>query len=302
MNKVLILLGPTGIGKSNVAIELAKLFNGEIISVDSVQVYKDFDIGSAKVTEEEKQNIVHYGIDILKPNDYFNAFEFVSYTKNVINDISLKGHLPIIVGGTGLYIKALVENYNLGGIERHEEYRKFLEDKIDKEGLESVYKMLLDLDKSMALKIDKNNKLRIIRALEIIKFGGEKNISSSITANDYKIFALNMDRKLLYERINQRVIKMIDNGLIEEVKKILVNYDKNIPPLRAIGYKEVIEYLDGSISKDKMIELIQQHSRNYAKRQLTFLKTISNVNYINIDNYFIGFEQLTKEIEKWLKS
>lgn len=302
MKKVLIILGPTGIGKSEVGIYLAKKFNGEIISADSVQVYKYFDIGSAKITQEQMQGIKHYGIDILQPNGEFNAHQFIQYTKDKINEISERNHLPIIVGGTALYIRALVENYNLGGTQKHEEFREKLENEIEKDGLETVYNKLVQLDKDLAKKTDKHNKVRVIRAMEIATFGGEKSFSQNDDQYEYKIFALCMDRQSLYERINLRADKMLDEGIITETQNIIANYGYDLSPLKAIGYKEVVSYLKNEIDKDTMLSLIKQHSRNYAKRQMTFLRSMKNVTYIDVQNRESGVKSLEKEARKWLKA
>ena len=302
MKKVLIILGPTGIGKSEVGIYLAKKFNGEIISADSVQVYKYFDIGSAKITQEQMQGIKHYGIDILQPNEEFNAHQFIQYTKDKINEISERNHLPIIVGGTALYIRALVENYNLGATQKHEEFREKLENEIEKDGLETVYNKLVQLDKDLAKKTDKHNKVRVIRAMEIATFGGEKSFSQNDDQYEYKIFALCMDRQSLYERINLRADKMLDEGIITETQNIIANYGYDLSPLKAIGYKEVVSYLKNEIDKDTMLSLIKQHSRNYAKRQMTFLRSMKNVTYIDVQNRESGVKSLEKEARKWLKA
>lgn len=302
MKKVLIILGPTGIGKSEVGIYLAKKFNGEIISADSVQVYKYFDIGSAKITQEQMQGIKHYGVDILQPNEEFNAHQFIQYTKDKINKISERNHLPIIVGGTALYIRALVENYNLGGTQKHEEFREKLEKEIENDGLEAVYNKLLQLDEDLAKKTDKHNKVRVIRAMEIATFGGEKSFSQNDDQYEYKIFALCMDRQSLYERINLRADKMLDEGIITETQNIIANYGYDLSPLKAIGYKEVVSYLKNEIDKDTMLSLIKQHSRNYAKRQMTFLRSMKNVTYIDVQNRESGVKSLEKEARKWLKA
>lgn len=302
MKKVLIILGPTGIGKSEVGIYLAKKFNGEIISADSVQVYKYFDIGSAKITQEQMQGIKHYGIDILQPNGEFNAHQFIQYTKDKINEISERNHLPIIVGGTALYIRALIENYNLGGTQKHEEFREKLENEIEKDGLETVYNKLVQLDEDLAKKTDKHNKVRVIRAMEIATFGGEKSFSQNDDQYEYKIFALCMDRQSLYERINLRADKMLDEGIITETQNIIANYGYDLSPLKAIGYKEVVSYLKNEIDKDTMLSLIKQHSRNYAKRQMTFLRSMKNVTYIDVQNRESGVKSLEKEARKWLKA
>ncbi len=301
MKKVLIILGATGVGKSEMGINLAKKFNGEIISADSVQVYKHFDIGSAKITKAQMQGISHYGIDILQPNEEFNVHQFIQYTKSKLREISERNHLPIIVGGTALYIKALVENYNLGGTQRHENFRKELEEQIEKDGLEAVYDRLTSINAELAKKTDRHNKIRVIRAMEIATFGGQKSLLKKDDEFEYKIFALTMDRQSLYERINLRAERMIEEGLIEETQNIIANYGYHLSALRAIGYKEVTSYLKKEIDKNTMLSLIKQHSRNYAKRQITFLKSMDNVTYIDVQNRENGALSLEKEARKWLK-
>lgn len=296
--KVLYLLGATGIGKSGLAVKLAKKYNMEIISADSVQVYKGFDIGSAKITKKEMSGVMHYGIDIVLPNDNFSVSDFVNYTKDKIKEISCKGKLPLVVGGTGLYIKAFVEGYNLGGTERHEDFRKELEELAQKEGLDYLYLKLKSLSPKMAENIDKNNKVRLIRALEIATFGEEKQFKNVNDEFDFKLIALSMNREKLYQRINSRVDLMLKSGLIEEVKNL---YDKygDCQPMKAIGYKETLSYLKGKITKEEMINLISQHTRNYAKRQLTFLRGMKNISYFDVEDKDFT-ENLEKEINIWL--
>ena len=295
--KVVFILGPTGVGKTSFSVKIAKEFNAEIISADSVQIYKGFDVGSAKVTEEEMSGVTHYGIDIVSPEKEFSVFDFVEYTKNKIEEISAKGKLPIIVGGTGLYVKALLENYNFGGAAKHIEFRQNLEKEIEEFGLEFVYQKLLKLNKDLAEKIDSKNKVRVIRAFEIATFG--ENQTKQESEYDFKVFALNMDRTILYERINLRVDLMLKDGLLKEVKNLYDTY-KLCQPMRAIGYKEVVEFLENRCSKEEMIEKIKQHSRNYAKRQITFLKGMPYVNFVNVENKEEAYKEMKKEIEKWL--
>lgn len=295
--KVLFILGPTGVGKSAFAVKIAKKFNMEIISADSVQVYKEFDIGSAKITEAEMEGVKHYGIDILSPTETFSASEFVDYTKEKIEEISLRGKIPLIVGGTGLYVKSLVEGYNFGGTKRHDEFREKMEEFAKKEGLNELYNKLLELSPKTALSVDKQNKARIIRALEIATFGTEK--LSNVVDYDFLCFGLTMPREKLYENINKRAKIMIDKGLIDETKHL---YDKygDCQPLGAIGYKETLAYLKDEISKEEMLSLISQHTRNYAKRQLTFLRGLNYIKYIDKaeEDYLRKTE---KEIEKWIQ-
>ena len=297
--KVIFILGPTGVGKTDLSVKLAKEFNGQIISADSVQVYKEFDIGSAKVTESEMDGIVHYGIDIVSPSQEFSASEFVEYTKKTIEQIITNGKLPIIVGGTALYVKALVEGYNFGGTEKHTEFRNQLEKEIQEKGLEKVYSKLKELAPEIAEKVDGKNKVRVIRALEILKYGEGKDKNKNEVEYEYKIFALTMPRDSLYERINKRAHIMVERGLVKEVEILYEKYG-DCQPMRAIGYKEVLPFIKGQATLKETEDLISQHTRNYAKRQLTFLKGMENIIYVNVlsDN---DKEKMKEEIRKWLK-
>ncbi|MBE7073877.1 MAG: tRNA (adenosine(37)-N6)-dimethylallyltransferase MiaA [Clostridiales bacterium] len=296
-NKVIFLLGATGCGKSDLAIKLAKDFNGEIISADSVQVFKGFDIGSAKVTKEEMQGIKHYGIDIKQPNESFSAGEYVQYTHHAINEIVAKGKLPIIAGGTGLYVKSLVNGYNFGGTEKNEEFRKEIDALIDTQGLDMAVERLKQLNPKLLEGLDVKNKVRVVRALEIATFGGER--TQDECKYDFKLLATTRPRKEMYARINKRFDIMVENGLIDEVKSL---YDKygDCQPMTAIGYKEVLPYLRGEITKEEMTEKIKQNTRHYAKRQLTFLRGMENVQAVDLtdENYY---QKLKENIIEWLK-
>ncbi len=298
--KVLFILGATGSGKSDLAVKLAKLFDGEIISADSVQIFKQFNIGSAKVTKDEMQGVVHYGIDLIEPNAEFTVYDYVEYTKKMIDIIAKKGKLPIVVGGTGLYVKSLIEGYNFGDTEKHSDYREGLEKEIEKNGLESVYNKLLKLDEKLAKSIDRHNPVRVIRALEIAKFGSNKT-KNNVCEYDFKIIATSLDRELLYKKINKRVDQMLESGLIDEVKAIYNRYGENLQPMKAIGYKEVLKYIKGEINLSEMSELIKKNTRNYAKRQLTFLRGLKNVDYIDNSNKEKALMVAKEDIEKWLK-
>lgn len=267
MEKAVFILGATGVGKSGFAIKLAKLFDGEIISADSVQIYKQLNIGSAKITTAQMQGIVHHAIDILNPQQEFSVFEFVELTKSLISQINKKGKLPIIVGGTGLYVKALVEGYDFGGSGKNAEFRNQLWQKSQDE----LYQMLMQQNAQRASEIDKNDKKKLIRALEIQKFGAKPQ--SHGTDINFLVFALTMPREALYQKINARVDEMIKQGLIAEVeglKKQGLSLENQ--SMKAIGYKEVLSYLNGEINRQEMIDLIKQHTRNYAKRQMTFIR------------------------------
>ena len=298
--QVLFILGPTAVGKTAVSVEIAKLFDGEIISCDSVQIFRGLDIGSAKVMEEEKQGIPHHLIDIKEPTETFTSFQFVEEMKKKITEITSRGKLPIVVGGTSLYVKSLILNYNFGGVGVDEEFRDKLNKLLEEKGLESLYERLSSEDKTLAENIDRHNPQRVIRALEISHFKGEKKTSESEI--DALVFALTLDRKTLYERINKRVDIMLKNGLIEEVKSLKdAGVTRDCQSMKAIGYKEVYAYLDGEISYDEMAELIKKHSRNYAKRQLTFLRGMDNINYIDVENLNDAIKEISKKVKTWKK-
>ncbi len=299
MKRVLVILGPTGVGKSGVAIELAKRFNGEIVSVDSVQIYKRFNIGSAKITQEQMQGIKHYGIDILEPIENFSVYDYVQFALKTIEDISQRGKLPILVGGTALYVKALTENFNLGGTERNDQFRKEATKELEEFGPHYILEKIKALNPQLAIGLDLNNTPRLLRALEIAKFGKGKEKEANKKEYDYKIFALTLERQALYNKINLRVEQMIDEGLIDEVKSILKDYGKSAVPLKAIGYKEVVSYLMDEIDLQTMKEKIKQNTRHYAKRQFTFLKTMKNINYIDMQDREEGLDKIIEEVIKW---
>ncbi len=298
--KVVFILGPTAVGKTFFSVKLAKKLNGEIISADSVQVYKGLDIGSAKVTKEEMQGVVHYAIDILQPWEEFSVYDFVEYTKQKIDEIVSKNKLPIIVGGTGLYVKALTLGYNFGGVNKDANLRENLEKLAEEKGNDYLYQMLLEKDKDMAEKTDKNNTVRLVRALEIALSDGQKQTGN--VDIDYLIFALVKDRAILYDAINKRVDTMLANGLIDEVKSLKQSgLTAQNQSMRAIGYKEVLSYLDGEIDYDRMVEILKQHSRNYAKRQLTFLRGMQNVNFVDTSDVSSAEKTILSKVEAWLK-
>lgn len=295
--KIVAILGPTGVGKSKMGIEIAQEFNGEIISADSVQIYKEFDIGSAKIKSSETFGIKHYAIDIVSPNENFSAFDFVNYSKSRINQILEKGKTPIIVGGTALYIKALFENYNLGG-EKDEKLRAELENELKEFGLEFLVNKLKNLAPEKAKEIDLKNPVRVIRAIEIALSNNVKTKSES--EYDYKIFALNRNREVLYNKINERVEEMFSQGLEDEVKTLFNKYGEGVQPFKAIGYKEFIPFFKGEYTLEKVKELIKQHSRNYAKRQLTFIRGMKDCIWIDVKNYDFAKKQIIGELKKWL--
>lgn len=296
--KIIAIVGPTAVGKSKMAVMLAKKFDGEIISADSIQIYKTLNIGSAKVSEKEMEGIRHYGIDIALPTTQLSAFDFVQNAKSWIGEIVKRKKIPIIVGGTALYVKALLENYNLGA-SPDEKLRQNLKQEYEEKGLQFMAEKLKKLDKCLAEKTDLSNPIRLLRTLEIALSNSKKTKKES--EYDYKLFALNVDRELLYKRINFRVDQMFGEGLEKEVEKVLKIYGEHAPAFKAIGYKEFLPYFKKEISKEEMILQIKQHSRNYAKRQLTFIRGMTNVQFVDVQNFNQAYKKIEKEIENWLQ-
>jgi tRNA dimethylallyltransferase len=290
--KLLILAGPTAVGKTKISIELAKELEGEIISADSMQIYKYMNIGSAKVTEDEKQGIPHHLIDFINPDEEFSVSEFKDKAEKAIDNITLKNKLPMIVGGTGLYINSLIFNYNFAQTNRDEGYREYLRKLAEEKGKEYVHSLLKDIDIESYEKLYPNDLKRVTRALEVYKVTGRtiREVNSDIDVYDipYEIFyyVLNMDRERLYDRINRRVDIMLEQGLIEEVTKLKeMGMTADMQSMKGIGYKEILQYLDGSISFEEAIYLIKKGSRNYAKRQLTWFRKDNRVIWINKDEF-----------------
>ena len=278
MDKVIVICGPTASGKTGLSIELAKKINGEIVSCDSMQIYKEMNIGTAKVTKEEMQGIKHYLIDFVSPEERYSVADYRKDSKKAIKKIIEKGKVPIVVGGTGLYIDSLIYEIDYQNIEFNPNYRKELEEKVKTEGLEKIYQEAKKIDPLAIQKISPNDEKRILRILEIYNATGKTKTEQEIESRkkvpeyEYLVYALKWDREVLYERINKRVDKMLEQGLIEEVKTILENY-KNFPTaMQALGYKEVVEYLEGKTSKEEMCDKIKMETRRYAKRQMTWFR------------------------------
>lgn len=283
--KVIVIVGPTASGKTAVSIELAKKLNGEIISADSMQVYKDMNIGTAKPTEEEKEGIKHYLLDVALPSETFNVAKYKELATLAIEEILSKGKVPIIVGGTGLYINTLVNGIEFLDIPNDLEYRNKLIEKGYKEGATVLHEELMKIDPVAAQNIDANNIRRVARALEIYKVTGKTKTeldkeSQKEVKYDYRMFGLEWDRNELYERINLRVDLMIEMGLIEEVKDIVEKYTISNTAVQGLGYKEVIEYLNGDVSYEDMIENLKLETRHYAKRQLTWFRRDTRITWL----------------------
>lgn len=292
MSRVIVITGPTAVGKTKLSIELAKKLNGEIINADAMQVYKGLNIGTAKVTEKEKENIPHHLFDIKEVEEEYSIYNYQKDCRKVIDDILRRNKIPILVGGTGLYIKAALYDYKLSEEKTNNTY--------DNLKTEEIYKELLKLDKD--INIDKNNRRRLIRALNYYK---ENNTSISNNKTNKLLYdtifiGLTTDREILYKKINQRVDNMIENGLLEEVKYY---YDKNIktkPLINGIGYKELYNYFDGLYSKEEAVEKIKQNSRHYAKRQYTFLNHQLNVVWFETD--YNNFNNTIEKVSSYIKN
>lgn len=274
-------------GKTALSIELAKRINGEVISADSMQIYRYMDIGSAKPTKEEMDGIPHYMIDFVEPSQRYSVADYKVQAEKCIEEILKRGKVPIIVGGTGLYINSLIYAIEYSETKIDEEYRKSLEKRVEEEGLDKLYEEAKEIDPEAMKNISTNDRKRIIRVLEIFKQTGktktelEKESRKEIKY-DYKVFVTNMDREKLYERINKRVDIMIEQGLIEETKKILNLYKEFPTAMQAIGYKEIKEYLDGELTKEEAIEKVKMESRRYAKRQLTWFRKNENTTWLDM--------------------
>ena len=286
--KVIVIVGPTASGKTALSIELAKRINGEIVSCDSMQIYKDMDIGSAKPTLEEMQGIKHYMIDVVKPDERFSVAEYKKQAEKAIEEILSKGKTPIVIGGTGLYADSLIYSIEYPEIEFDQNYRNKLEKKANtQEGLIELYNEAKRIDEEAIKKISENDKKRIIRILEIFHSTEKTKTQLEIESRrnevkyDYRVFAIDMNREILYDRINKRVDIMIENGLIQEVKNLLNKYESFPTAMQGLGYKEVVEYLDGKLTKEEMIEKIKQETRRYAKRQLTWFRKNKQTIWIN---------------------
>jgi len=286
--KVIVIVGPTASGKTALSIELAKQIKGEIVSCDSMQIYKDMNIGSAKPSLEEMQGIKHYMIDIVEPDKRFSVAEYKKQAEQAIEEILSKGKMPIVIGGTGLYADSLIYGIEYPEIEFDKNYRNELENIANsKEGLSNLYEKAKEIDSKAIEKISPNDKKRILRILEIYHSTGKTKTELEAESRknevkyDYRVFVINMDRQILYNRINKRVEIMIENGLIEEVKNLLDKYKEFPTAMQGLGYKEVVEYLNGYLTKDEMIEKIKQETRRYAKRQLTWFRKNKNTIWID---------------------
>lgn len=296
---LLILTGPTAVGKTKLSIELAKSINGAIISADSMQVYQYMDIGSAKITKEEMEGIPHYLVDQFKPEEEFHVVRFQEEAKKAIHEIRMNGQVPIVVGGTGFYIQALLYDIDFSKGDADTTYRESLEQIGIEQGNQVLHQMLQEVDPKSAKLIHANNQKRVIRALEYYHFTqqpiSEHNEEQQKKESPYHFayFVLNDDRTKLYSQIDQRVDWMMENGLLEEVQKLKeMGYHKEMVSMQGLGYKELLDYLDGTCTLEEAIYLIKRDTRHFAKRQLTWFKREKEVSWINKQEFFYDNQQI----------
>ncbi|UQS85305.1 tRNA (adenosine(37)-N6)-dimethylallyltransferase MiaA [Apilactobacillus apisilvae] len=304
MNKVLIIAGPTAIGKTSLSISLAKKFDGEIISGDSMQVYRHLSIGTAKVTSNEMDGVKHHLINFKDVNERYSASNFVDDAKNLIKDISSRGKLPIIVGGTGFYLQSLVDGFKFGqSFDKDNKLRNDLHKYSIDNGKYNLWKRLDKVDHESAINIPVNNERRIIRSLEFYKQSGnkfsEQNDKSDIEIDSY-IIALNTNRNNLYQRINKRVDDMFSSGLVDEAKWLYNKGGLDLPACKGIGYKEFDGYFNGNLNLNDVKDLIQKNSRHYAKRQLTWFRNKMDVTWYDILNNKEEIYSIEQDITKWI--
>ena len=303
---IIIIAGPTAVGKTEYAIEIAKAVNGEIVSADSMQLYKYMDIGSAKPSGEELSQIKHYLVDQIDPREKFSVVQYQKLAKAAIREIFNKGKIPVVSGGTGLYINSLMYEMDFAAPPSDEAFRKELETLAEQKGREYLHSRLAELDSDAAARIHPNNVKKVIRAIEAAENGSKIRAfdKASVPAADYEVLlaGLTRDRKELYERINRRVELLIEKGLVNEVSSLMqmgLGYDDI--SMKGIGYKEIIGSLEGRYTLDEAIELIKKNTRHYAKRQLTWLRRYDNIKWFNLSSY----EDKTMamgDILKWLRT
>lgn len=286
--EVVAIVGPTASGKTALSIELAKKYNGEIINGDSMQIYRGLDIGTAKITEEEMQGVPHHLLSFKEPTESFSVADYQKLVRAKINEIQERGKLPIIVGGSGLYVQAVLYDFQFTEEQVDEEARKAYYEELEKLGPEAMHAKLTALDPKTAQTIHPNNTRRVIRALEMIELSGVSKASQAHNRGEIPLYrhliiglGENMSREELYDRINRRVDLMMDQGLLQEVKGLWQLNIRGVQSIQAIGYKELYDYLDGHCSLEEAIENLKQNSRRYAKRQLTYFRN-------KMDIYFVG--------------
>ncbi|WP_240482285.1 tRNA (adenosine(37)-N6)-dimethylallyltransferase MiaA [Fictibacillus enclensis] len=304
--RLIVIVGPTAVGKTKTGIELAKALNGEVISGDSMQIYRGMDIGTAKISKDEMEGIPHHLIDIKDPCDSFSAAEFQDRAKTCITDINKRGKLPIIVGGTGLYIRSVTHKYMFSTASGDEHYREKLEDLHSEKGADWLYAILQEKDPESATRIHPNNVRRVIRALEIYHVTGKtmtetlkEQEQSQESPYDLRLIGLSMERSLLYKRINERVDQMMSQGLLAEAERLYREGVRDCQSVQAIGYKEIYEYLDGRMTLEEAVELLKRNSRRYAKRQYTWFRNQMDVQWFDMSalNFYEKFNEIRLFVE-----
>lgn len=300
MKKPLVVLtGPTAVGKTKLSISLAKALNGEIISADSMQVYKYMDIGSAKITEKEMDGVPHHLIDVLSPFEEFHIVRFQELAKKAMEDIYNRGKTPVFVGGTGFYIQAITKDIDFTEGEEDKKYREELSRLATEKGNEFLHEMLREVDKKSAEEIHANNVKRVIRALEFYKENGfpisQHNEEQKQNETPYNLvyFVLNAPRELLYERIDRRVDEMMESGLVEEVQKLKdMGCHREMTSMQGLGYKEILSFLDGEVPLNEAVRILKRDTRHFAKRQLTWFRRESNVVWVDKDKFAFNDEKI----------
>lgn len=295
-DSIIAIVGPTATGKSSIAIELGMLLGGEVVSADSMQVYRHMNIGTAKVTADEMRGVPHHMIDIVNPDELFTVVDYVEAADRVINDIISRGHLPIIVGGTGLYVKALLEDYLFPDTGADSEFRKRMQELADREGRDHLHSLLQSIDVTTAVKLHPNDVRRVIRALEVYHLTGEP-FSSHLDKQQrvrcrysaLKI-GLTMPRELLYERIGRRIDAMVSRGLFDEVRNLMsLGFAPAFTAMQALGYKEFIPVFKGEMSVDEALDVLKRETRRYAKRQLSWFRQDKGIVWFDVTAYASAF-------------
>ena len=301
MKKKLILIGgSTGVGKTKLSLKCSDEFNGYLISCDSMQIYKDMDIGTAKVTKQEQEKYPHALIDVVNPNVEFSVSDYVKLCKIEIEKAYKLNKIPIIVGGTGLYMKSLLFPYQFSNAKKNEEIRNYYKNLAQEKGNLFIYDILKEKDNARAAMLHPNDVKRVIRSLEIIDCGGNFDKDNLESAYDYALVVLTENRQVLYDRINKRVDEMFDMGLEEEVKNVIKKYGltKNSQSMGAIGYREFFDLFDGKMTISQVKDKIKQDSRNYAKRQITWFKTMPKAQFENVEN----IDKIIENLKIFLKN
>lgn len=289
MDKLIVVLGPTAVGKTALAIALAKRFRTEVISGDSMLVYRHMDIGTAKPDANEQDGVVHHLIDIIEPSESFDVTTFLEAARKKIRDLNERGCVPILAGGTGLYIKALLEGYQFNVTPQNEAFRQEMERLIEDRGAEELHRRLVQVQPETAARLHPNDTRRVIRALEVATFGGETvsqdKVDGQARLYDVAVIGLTSERSLLYERINQRVDRMMEMGLLDEVKSLLASgVSPDAQSMKGIGYKELVAYLNGVCTLEEAVDAIKKGTRHFAKRQFTWYRKMPYIDWYDIQS------------------